>query len=576
MRLGDSCPGASSSNMSSASKRELTRASQRGNIRTVQKLQKLLMKSEAARLLAVRRVSQDNQGKKTAGIDGVKNLKPHQRKQVAQLIHPKQWPQKAKPVRRVFIPKPGKDEKRGLGIPTMYERARQCLVKLALEPEWEARFEVNSYGFRPGRSCHDAIGAIFSSIGRKAKYVFDADIRGCFDNINQTALVKKLRTYPRMRQVIEAWLKSGVMTEGEFTPTESGTPQGGVISPLLMNIALHGLEEALAGIKRTTRDKPRMVRYADDLVVLHSTLEMIFEVKTRVNDWLKDMGLELKPSKTRITHTLMPYEGNVGFEFLGFSIRQYPVGKTHTGTNSQGAPLGFKTIIKPSKEAVKRHIAQMKQQIDKRRSAPQGQLIKELDAIIRGWSNYYRAVCSKTEYSRCDYILQQQLWSWATRRHTNKNRHWIRRRYWKKGESQHSTFATPEDYVLRKHNATAIRRHAKVKGAASPYDGNLLYWSQRLKNHPTTRGTLAMLLSKQQGKCRWCGLTFRTEDQIEIDHITPKNEGGEELSNKFALHRHCHDQRHGTYSKGHITEEPSEEKSSCSVLQTSKWGDPCA
>ena len=154
-----------------------------------------------------------------------------------------------------------------------------------------------------------------------------------------------------------------------------------------MNIALHGLEEAVKGVKRTARDKPQMVRYADDLVVFHSTLETILEVKTRVKDWLKDRGLELKPSKTRITHTLLSYEGNVGFEFLGFSIRQYPVVKNRTGTNSQGVPLGFKTIIKPSKEAVKRHIAQMKQHINKRRSAPQGQLIKELAAIIRGWSN---------------------------------------------------------------------------------------------------------------------------------------------------------------------------------------------
>lgn len=557
--------------------KRIYRASQCGNTRAVQKLQKLLMKSEAARLLAVRRVSQDNQGKKTAGVDGVKNLTPRQRQGVADHIHPKQWPQKVPPVRRVFIPKPGKNEQRPLGIPTMYERGRQCLVKFALEPEWEARFEANSYGFRPGRSCHDAIAAIFIDIGRKAKYVFDADIRGCFDNIDQTALLKKLRTYPRMRQAIQTWLKAGVMTEGTFTSTESGTPQGGVVSPLLMNIALHGMEEAIKSVKRTTRDTPQMVRYADDLVVFHSTLETILEVKARVNEWLKGMGLELKPSKTRITHTLIPYEGNVGFEFLGFSIRQYPVGKTHTGTNTKGVSLGFKTIIKPSKEAVQRHITQMRQTIDNRESAPQGQLIKELAAIIRGWTNYYRTVSSKAEYSRCDFILQQQLWAWATRRHQNKNKHWIRQRYWKRGENQHSTFATPEDYDLRRHDKTAIRRHVKVKGGASPYDGNLLYWSQRLKNHPTTRGTLTMLLQRQQGKCKWCGLLFREEDHIEIDHITPRSAGGtEKLDNKCALHCHCHDKRHGIHDKDHTIEEPSEEKSSCSVLQTSEWGDPCA
>src|SRR5947207_3101515 len=156
--------------------KRIYRASQIGNTRTVQKLQKLLMKSEAARLLAVRRVTQDNQGKKTAGVDGVKSLSPQQRLALARQIHPKYWKaQKAKPVRRVWIPKPGKkDERRPLGILTMLDRAKQALAKMGLEPEWESMFEPNSYGFRPGRSCHDAIGAIFNAIRSKAKFVFDA------------------------------------------------------------------------------------------------------------------------------------------------------------------------------------------------------------------------------------------------------------------------------------------------------------------------------------------------------------------------------------------------------------------
>jgi RNA-directed DNA polymerase len=180
---------------------------------------------------------------------------------------------------------------------------------------------------------------------------------------------------------VETWLKAGVMTNGEYTPTESGTPQGGVISPLLMNIALHGLEEAITNVSRTSRDKPQMVRYADDLVVFHSTLETIVEVKIRVEDWLRDMGLELKASKTRITHTLTCYEGNIGFEFLGFSIRHYPVGKTHSGTNSHGTPLGFKTIIKPSKEAVKRHLVQIKESIHTHRSSEDGQTTTKQSAL---------------------------------------------------------------------------------------------------------------------------------------------------------------------------------------------------
>ncbi len=209
--------------------KRIYRASQRGNQRAVHKLQKLLMKSEAARLLAVRRVTQDNQGKKTAGVDGVKALNPADRLVMAARIHPRNWKdQTTQPVRRVWIPKPGKAEQRPLGIPPMIERCKQAQSKAALEPEWEARFEANSYGFRPGRSCHDAIGAIFLCIEHKPKFVLDADIQGAFDHINQEQLLEKLQTYPAMRQAVKAWLKAGVMEGKEFSPTESGTPQGGV------------------------------------------------------------------------------------------------------------------------------------------------------------------------------------------------------------------------------------------------------------------------------------------------------------------------------------------------------------
>ena len=190
--------------------KSIYRASQRGNQRAVHKLQKLLMKSEAARMLAVRRVTQENQGKKTAGVDGVKSVKPKERLLMAQQIHPKHWKRsKAQPVRRVWIPKPGKEEQRPLGIPTRYERARQCLVKLALEPEWESKFEANSYGFRPARSAHDAIDAIFNGMRFKAKFVLDADLKACFDNINQEALLNKLHTYTAMKHAVKGWRKRG-------------------------------------------------------------------------------------------------------------------------------------------------------------------------------------------------------------------------------------------------------------------------------------------------------------------------------------------------------------------------------
>ena len=283
--------------------KRIFRASQRGNTRAVHTLQKLLMKSQSARLLAVRRVTQDNQGKRTAGIDGIKSVRPAERLVMADHIHPKNWKDTSPPVRRVWIAKPGKAEKRPLGIPVMEERARQHLAKLALEPEWEARFEPNSYGFRPGRSCHDAVAAIFTDIHQKAKYVLDADIKGAFDHINHEALLRKLDAYPDLSRLIRAWLKAGIMDNGVFDETKSGTPQGGVISPLLMNIALHGMETALLDAYPKKAEKPQFVRYADDLVVFHSTEEGVKKAQEVLAKWLEDVGLELKPSKTKITHT---------------------------------------------------------------------------------------------------------------------------------------------------------------------------------------------------------------------------------------------------------------------------------
>src|SRR6266849_2865332 len=529
--------------------KRIYRASQRGNQRAVHKLQKLLMKSEAARLLAVRRVTQENQGKKTAGVDGVKSVRPKERLLMARHIHPTYWKHiKAQPVRRVWIPKPGKSEKRPLGIPTVFERARQCLAKLALEPEWEARFEPNSYGFRPARSAHDAIGAIFNGIRFKAKYVLDADLKACFDNINQEALLNKLHTYTVMKQTIKGWLKAGVLENGVFTPTEAGTPQGGTISPLLANVALHGMEEVVQSKRnRKRQEQPILVRYADDLVLLHSDLEKLKQAEQKLVDWLAEMGLHMNPKKTRITHTLTPYEGNVGFDFLGFAVRQFPVGKTPTGKNTYGKPLGFKTIIKPSKEAIKRHILALNHRMKKMRSYPQWKLIKELNPVIWGWSHYYRAVVSSDTFSACDRHVWFQLQSWARRRHSRKKRNWIDAKYWKQVDGR-DTFCTPLGAKLRLHRDTMIQRHEKVRGTASPYDGNLLYWSQRLNAHPLMHARKAKLLQKQQGKCRWCELTFRDEEILEVDHID-HDHSNDRLSNLMLLHLHCHDERHSKLTK---------------------------
>jgi RNA-directed DNA polymerase len=562
--------------------KRIFQASQRGDIKTVHKMQKLLMKSKAARLLAVRRVTQDNQGKKTAGVDGVKSVPPAERLTMVEAIHPRHTNQrKPKPLRRVWIPKPGKEEKRPLGIPTMIDRACQALAKQALEPQWEAQFERNSYGFRPGRSCHDAIEAIFSSIKHKDKYVLDADIAGCFDHISHEALLRKLDTYPQMRRLIKGWLKAGVLEAFQFSATEAGTPQGGVISPLLANIALHGLERAIVCAYRD-KDEPQVIRYADDFVILHPSEEGIQKAHTIAAAWLTDMGLDLKSSKTKVSHTLKIHQGSVGFDFLGFTIRQFPVGKTHTGKNSYGKPLGFKTIITPSKKAIKEHTMRVTEKIGELKAAPQETVIRDLNPIIRGWTNYYRTVVSKEIFSNCDALLYNRLRRWAKRRHPNKNMAWIVRRYWLLNQGKGWTFGT-EKMSLWKYSKTAIQRHTKVRGNASPYDGNLLYWAQRLKTHPLTHSTLGRLLKGQKGRCRFCGLYFKDGDLMEIDHLILKKDGGTDaIGNLQVLHRHCHDQRHaqlaeaGFYQKDHMIEEPCAEKSACTVLKTSKRGDSLA
>jgi RNA-directed DNA polymerase len=545
--------------------KRIFKASERNDLKTVHKLQKLLMKSRSARLVAVRRVTQDNQGKKTAGIDGVKSVQPTGRLALAEAIHPKRMSKrKPQPLRRVWIPKPGKTEQRPLGIPVMFDRACQALAKQALEPQWEAKFEANSYGFRPGRDGHDAIGAIFNGIRAKSKYVLDADIKGCFDNIDHQALLEKLHTYPAMRRLVKGWLKAGVMEALELSPTKTGTPQGGVVSPLLANIALYGMEEALVKAyigenkaPSAQRGAPQLIRYADDFVVLHSQEAEVIKAQQIIAAWLKDIGLELKPSKTRLSHTLKAYQGNVGFDFLGFTIRQFPVGKTHTGTHN-GKPLGFKTIITPSKEGVQRHLQELREILQKSQSLPQEELIDQLNPVIHGWALYYRTVVSAKQFATCDHHLVSMLWQKMTRKHPKKSAKWVREKYWRTVEGNTWTFAMSDGSrlrTLRWHAATPIQRHTKVKGKASPFDGNLLYWAKRLKDHPLTKTTLGKLLQKQQGKCRWCGLLFRDEDQIEIDHLTPTSEGGgEELSNKCALHRHCHDRRHAKHEAERIND----------------------
>ncbi|NEO00796.1 MAG: group II intron reverse transcriptase/maturase [Moorea sp. SIO3I7] len=518
--------------------KRIFRASSRGDCRAVRKLQKTLIKSWTAKMMAVRKVTQENKGKKTAGVDGVKTLTPKER---LSLVANLKVSKKGKPTRRVWIPKPGRTEKRPLGIPTMYDRALQALTKMAIEPEWEARFEPNSYGFRPGRSCHDAIEAIFKSINQKPKWVLDADIAKCFDKINHDALLKKLNIYPSIRRLIRSWLKAGVMDNGTFSSTEEGTPQGGVISPLLANIALHGMEqrikqyaESMKGNKTRNRKALSLIRYADDFVIMHKDQTVVEDCQRIINEWLKDMGLELKPSKTWITHT------SEGFDFLGFNIRQYQVGKNQS-------KQGFKTIIKPSQEKVLEHYGQLSQIIERHKAAPQAALISRLKPIIRGWCNYYSSVCSKETFSKLGYLLWNKLQRWGYRRHPKKSKGWVTKKYWGIIEDDNWTFRVNEELYLPKHAKTPIVRHVKVKESRSPYDGDLIYWSTRMGKHPEMPKQKARLLKNQKGKCTHCGLTFRSDDLLEKHHIIPRSLGGTNKDeNLELLHLHCHDAKHDT------------------------------
>jgi RNA-directed DNA polymerase len=321
-----------------------------------------------------------------------------------------------------------------------------------------------------------------------------------------------------------------------------GTPQGGVISPLLANVALHGMEnrlkqfaESLPGNKQANSKTLTFVRYADDFVVLHPDRRIIEKAKNILTDWLTKIGLEISEAKTKVTHT------SEGFDFLGFNIRQYKVGKHSSGKNGHGKTLGHKTLIKPAKEKVLKHYRNMAEIINSYNVAPQAALVKKLNPIIRGWANYYSTVVSKETFSKLDYLTWVRLERWCKRRHPNKNANYAINKYFKTVEDRNWVFGDKSS-TLTSHADTPIIRHIKVKDRKSPYDGDMAYWASRLGKHPELSNRVSKLLKVQKGKCNHCGLTFRDGDIWEVDHITPRNQGGKDVYNNLQLlHRHCHD-----------------------------------
>ncbi len=474
-------------------------ASQAGDHKKVRNLQKLMLRSRSNALLSVRRVTEVNAGRKTAGVDGKVVVIPEQKAELADWVQHRAEPWSPRPVKRVYVPK-GNGRRRPLGIPVIADRCLQALTVNALEPEWEARFEPKSYGFRPGRGCHDAIVAIHTTASRtdaKRLWVLDADLEAAFDRLNHDHICESLGTFPA-RELVRQWLKAGVIEDGRFAPTGEGAPQGGVISPLLLNVALHGMEAA-AGVRyhltgtragKTMTGCPAVIRYADDLIALCHSREQAVQVKARLAEWLAPRGLVFNEDKTQITHL-----EDQGVDFLGFSIRRYPNGKL---------------LTKPSNDALRRIRKRLSAEAKALRGTNADAVTAKLNPIIVGWAAYYRIGVSKRAFNALDAHVWRLVYKWARFTHSNKPTRWVTARYFGKFNPSRTdswVFGSQNTgFYLRKFAWTTIVRHRMVAGAASPDDPSLTdYWAARRRRGKLPLGkTTLRLLQTQRWRCSTC------------------------------------------------------------------------
>lgn len=504
----------------------IVKATMEKNYFTVKRLQYLLTHSFYAKAIAVRRVT-TNKGKKTAGVD--KQLWTTTAMKMKALLSLTDKGYKARPLRRVYIDKKNKKKKRPLGIPTMYDRAMQALYALALEPVAEATADTKSFGFRKSRCCQDACEWIFHALSRKTspKWILEGDIKGCFDNISHNWLIENI---PMDKSILKQFLKAGFIFKGELFPTEDGTPQGGVISPILANMALDGMQKVLSDKFHTNRlgkidlrfknaHKVNLVRYADDFIVTAATKEIAEEAKELIKNFLTERGLELSEEKTIITHI------DDGFDMLGWNFRKYK----------------GKLIVKPSKKSIQTVVRSLSDTILRRGKAwNQDVLIMKLNQQIRGWTNYHQSVCASEAFAHLDYILYELLWRWAKRRHPKKGKWWISTRYWHRKGSRNWVFSTDKHELIRVDH-TPIVRHTKIKLSVNPYL-DTEYFTQRKFNQGMKRlsGRFKIIWRNQKGCCYHCGMPLEVAENREIFFKVPKADGGkEEVTNMAYVHADC-------------------------------------